>query len=160
MGNTNNDKSGSNAGLMAVLLAVLGFILLMCASGMKEEYKYYWDEDYRNGTDFMNICGWIGLISAVFSGFLAMGGSGKEKKQEIAKRESEKRREMNTYAEGVYYMDQPATMENLQAAYLCFIKIPEYLDSEWKAKKCRLMLEAMEEEKERLAKEKQSKQGT
>lgn len=144
-------RAGKYALAMAMVLFMLGGFCLGFAGTMEDDYRYRWDEDYHNAVTIFKVIGWATLIGGVVDMVQAIVYIGQADAQDKAKRETDSQRDKNIYLEGMYYMEQPATMENLQAAYRCFIKIPQYQDAEWKAKKCRLMLEKMEEEQEAQA---------
>lgn len=138
----NNNKK-SKKFVIAGCLAAVGIIMLIISANMANDWRYYLSQEYNSTVNTVKYCGWGALVAAVIP---LLSGSGKNSQGTSQKIENPK----SIYAEGMYYMGEAKTYDNIGAAYRCFIKIPDYEDAKWKAMECRRMLEAMDAEKEQV----------
>lgn len=135
-----NNKKRKNL-IIAGCLIGAGIIFLLVAANMASDWRYYLSDEYNSTANTVKYCGWGSVLVGAIVAIAAVSGSAKATMENGLDPKK-------IYAEGMYYLGEPKTFDNIGAAYRCFIKIPDYEDAKWKAMECRRMLEAMEAEQE------------
>lgn len=85
MQNRNSKRQGKALLVCAILTIVLGFAAFAAADGMKDDYRYYFSEEYRNSVEIVNVCGWFLVIDSIINcgmGLIYLGSDDKQSANE------------------------------------------------------------------------------
>ena len=67
MDNEKQKKGGKLSIFTGIGDLLLGFFLLMLASGEKDSWEYYWSSSHRSDVDIASMIGWLFVIAGVAS---------------------------------------------------------------------------------------------
>lgn len=62
-------KAGKFALVGAICEGILALMVFVLVAGMKEDYRYYFSEEYQDGVMLLNVLGWIMVIGSI-AGFV------------------------------------------------------------------------------------------
>ncbi|MBQ9762161.1 MAG: hypothetical protein IJV82_03690 [Oscillospiraceae bacterium] len=70
----NNNYKGKGIGMIvsAIIGAIVAWFMLSMSADAKEDWRYYWDEDYHNMMLILNYAGWGMVIGAVIDFVLGL----------------------------------------------------------------------------------------
>lgn len=85
MDNEKQKKGGKLSIFTGIGDLLLGFFLLMLASGEKDSWEYYWSSSHRSDVDIASMIGWLFVIAGVASliyGVIALSEANKAQTDE------------------------------------------------------------------------------